>query len=110
MDGSYWVYVRAMLTPLYFGNFERMIIGLAGISHSGMLSICSGRSVWMVNAKVMNLLANNFILKQSTLVSFCGESYQVETIEDIQQFLFRTKTSRFFVSGGEIKTFCDPVK
>lgn len=109
MDGAYWVYVHKMITPLYYGNFERMIIGLAGVNHSGMLNICMGKQVYPVNARVMNLICNNYILKKPTTVSFCGESFQIETIEHIQDFLWRTKASRFFVSGDEIKTFVNPI-
>ncbi len=107
---AYWIYLKKFSTPLYFRDFEKALISLASITERTMLDICCGYDVYQVNSKVMQRIADNYIRKQVTIVSFCGESYPLETIEDILSFLRKTKSERFFIDGEIIKAFTNPFR
>lgn len=110
MRGAYWIYLNKLATPLYFRDFERVLMALSSIRERCMIDICCGYDVYRVNSMVMQRIANNFIANQVTVVSFCGESYPLETVEDILSFLRKTKSERFFIDGEIIKAFTNPVK
>jgi hypothetical protein len=107
----YWVYVPKLLTPMCFNNIGKVLMACAGFSScDGMIEICHGRLRYLVNGGVISLIANNYFDNKVTLVSFCGESYPLEDIDDILGFLRTTKSERFFVDGGVVKAFTNPVK
>lgn len=110
MGGTYWVYLDKLATPLYFRDFERVLMALSSIRERCMIDICCGYDVYRVNSMVMQRIADNYIRKEVTIVSFCGESYPLETVEDILSFLRKTKSERFFIDGEIIKAFTNPVK
>ena len=110
MKGAYWIYLNKLVTPLYFRDFERALMALSSIHERCMIDICCGYDVYRVNSMVMQRIADNYIRKEVTIVSFCGESYPLETVEDILSFLRKTKSERFFVDGEIIKSLTNPIK
>lgn len=110
MKGTYWVYIDKLAAPLYFRDFERVLMALSSIRERCMIDICCGYDVYRVNSMVMRRIAENFFHNQVTVVSFCGESYPLETVEDILSFLRKTKSERFFIDGEIIKASTNPIK
>ena len=106
---AYWIYLDKLNTPLYFRDFNKMIIALSNINNNCIVDICCGYDVYRVNSKVISLIANNFILKKVTVVSYCGESYPLESQEDILSFLRKTKSERFYVDGVIVKSLTGEV-
>lgn len=109
MKGAYWIYLGKLATPLYFRDFEKALMALFSIRERCMIDICCGYDVYRVNSMVMQRIAENFFNNQVTVISFCGESYPLETIEDILSFLRKTKSERFFIDGEIIKAFTNPI-
>lgn len=99
----YWIYLDKLNTPMSFRNIDNMLVALAGINHSCMVTICCGYDVYKVNSKVIGLIANNYILKQPTIISYCGESYPLEDKEDVLSFLRKCKTEQFYIDGIYIR-------
>lgn len=110
MKGNYWIYLKKLATPMFFRDFERALRALADINERCMIDICCGYDVYQINSSVIQRIAENYFNKQVTVVSFCGESYPLETIEDIMALLRTTKAERFFIDGEVIKAFTNPVK
>lgn len=110
MKGNYWIYLKKLTTPMFFRDFERALGALADINERCMIDICCGYDVYQVNSSVIQRIAENYFNKQVTVVSFCGEAYPLENIEDILSFLRTTKSERFFIDGEVIKAFTNPVK
>lgn len=108
MHGSFWVYMGRLSSPMFFRDFEKMIRALAANDSREMVDICCGYDVYRINSKVINFIANNYLRKQVTIVSYCGESQPLETLEDIMSLLRKSKSERFFIDGEIIKCFTNP--
>lgn len=110
MVAPFWVYTSYMSTPLYIREVNKLIHALAGVTGNGMVEICCGYDVYSVNAKVINVIANNFLTGKPTIVSYSGESYTIETQDDVLSFLRKTKPERFYVDGDIIKSLTGAIK
>lgn len=109
MDLKIWVYRHCMSTPLYFTSINKMMLGLSGLTEKGVIDICINRAVYRVSAKVISLIADNFCLRQPTVIAYAGESYPLEDEGDILSFLMKTKTHHFYVDGVYIKSNCQEI-
>lgn len=108
MNGCYWVYLSKLATPMYFRDFEKALRALESNHERGMVDICCGYDVYKVNARVIQRIAENYFNKQATVIAYCGESYPLESKEDILSFLRKAKTERFYIDGEIIKAFTNP--
>lgn len=99
-----------MSTPLYIRDLNKLIHALAGITGNRLVSICCGYDVYQVNSSVISRIANNTLLNKPTIICYSGESYTLETPEDVLDFLRKTKAERFYISGDIIKSLTGAIK
>lgn len=110
MRPPYWVYLRKLATPLCFNDFGKLLLAASNFTaKDGLIEICHGRLRYRINGAVISLIANNYFDNKVTVVSFCGESYPLESIDDIKSFLSKVMTERFYVDGAIIRALTNPV-